>query len=60
MPGRLGLQEDDLNQCPQVRLFIDHTVRDDIKSSKKISFLNQFKIGGGGGLASVKFKIANS
>ncbi len=36
-------------------------IRDDIKSSEKMSILNQFKIGGGRGSGwSVKFKIANS
>ncbi len=37
-----------------------HGLRDDIKSSEKISILNQFKIGGGEGVRpGVKFKIAN-
>ncbi len=37
------------------------SIRGDIKSSEKISILNQFKIGGGEGVwPGVKFKIANS
>ncbi len=59
--GNILILCEEISAAPAAAKIFPIVFRDDIKSSEKISILNQFKIGGGEGVRpAVKFKIANS